>query len=462
MASKGKQLSELLDANGDVLQVNLDNIVVNATSVSDTDNTSTGQFTLPSGTTAQRPGSSYSGAQRYNTELGVMEYYNGTLWLKIAAEQVRLDSVTGNIYDGVAGSDLTLTGTGFLTDDITVNFTQSSDSIDEDVVVTATSDTSATVSVPSAVYNNVTAGNVVSITVTNADSTTSDAVNKTAIALPSGGTITTYGNYRVHSFLTSDDLVVPSGFPTTSVDYLLVAGGGTGGERHAGGGGAGGMLTGTSNVTPQTYSIVVGAGGSITYTGGKQGVNGTDSTALGLTAVGGGGGGGASQVGSSGGSGGGSGERQNSTSRGSGTSGQGNDGGYVNTGNYAGGAGGGGKGAAGANGPTSSGQIPGNGGDGIQNSIRTGSNVYYAGGGGGGGYNLQTSGTSSGGQGGGANGGLWISGNYTTINTAPSGQANTGGGGGGGMTDGNVNLSNGAAGNGGSGICVIRYDITAI
>ena len=36
MASKGKQLSELLDAGGDVLQVNLDNIVVNATSVSDT------------------------------------------------------------------------------------------------------------------------------------------------------------------------------------------------------------------------------------------------------------------------------------------------------------------------------------------------------------------------------------------------------------------------------------------
>jgi len=78
MASKNKNLAELLDANGDVLLSNLDNVSVTPTAVSDQDNTSTGQFVLPEGTTAQRPVTSYSGAQRYNTDLGVMEYYDGS------------------------------------------------------------------------------------------------------------------------------------------------------------------------------------------------------------------------------------------------------------------------------------------------------------------------------------------------------------------------------------------------
>jgi len=78
MASKNKNLAELLDANGDVLLSNLDNI-----NVYDVDTSSTGQFTLAKGTTAQRPGTSYTGAQRYNTDLGVMEYYDGTQWFKI-------------------------------------------------------------------------------------------------------------------------------------------------------------------------------------------------------------------------------------------------------------------------------------------------------------------------------------------------------------------------------------------
>lgn len=44
------------------------------------DNTSTGYFDLPAGTTAQRPGSANSGMIRFNSDLTQFEGYNGTAW----------------------------------------------------------------------------------------------------------------------------------------------------------------------------------------------------------------------------------------------------------------------------------------------------------------------------------------------------------------------------------------------
>ena len=49
-------------------------------SVSDAANTSTGYFDIPSGTTAQRPGSPATGMVRYNTTLSQYECYNGAYW----------------------------------------------------------------------------------------------------------------------------------------------------------------------------------------------------------------------------------------------------------------------------------------------------------------------------------------------------------------------------------------------
>jgi hypothetical protein len=450
--SNAKKLAQLLDGNGDVLLTNLDNISVTPAGVSDQDNTSTGLFTLPAGTTAQRPVTSYTGAQRYNTDLGVMEYYNGTQWLKIAAEQTTLDSVSGNIYAGVAGSDLTLTGSGFLTDSITVNFTQSSDAIDEDVVVTASSDTSATVTVPANVYNNVTAGNVVSIIVTNADSTTSDAVTKTAIGLPTGGTVTTSGDYRYHTFTSSGTFT--NTISNLKGDYLIVAGGGGGGFDGGGGGGAGGLRQSTfTSLTTGGKTITVGSGGAGAGAYSVTPGDGGDSSALGVTSTGGGG---AARVesgsysltaGRSGGSGGG-GMANNSTAigGGSGTAGQGNDGG---DGVYPAswdGAGGGGAGSAGGNNGSNSG---GAGGAGLQYSTwgtatSTGDSGYYAGGGGG-----ASEGSSSPGAGGSGGGG--IGGSQPAGQTGENGNTNTGGGGGGGDNPG---------GSGGSGIVIVRYDTT--
>jgi hypothetical protein len=42
----------------------------------------TGALYLPAGTTAQRP-TGATGKFRFNTDLGVLEYYNGTAWYSV-------------------------------------------------------------------------------------------------------------------------------------------------------------------------------------------------------------------------------------------------------------------------------------------------------------------------------------------------------------------------------------------
>ena len=263
-----------------------------------------------------------------------------------------------------------------------------------------------------------------------------------------GGVITTYGIYTVHTFLSSGNFVVNSSI-TKTYDYLIVAGGGGGGVANGGGGGggAGGLLTGqVSKSGGTTYSVVVGAGGAggATTSNGLKGVAGSDSSVFGLTAIGGGYGGGADvRAGGNGGSGGG-GARTGSESGGSATSGQGNAGGNaVSSGNS--GGGGGGAGAVGTNATST---VAGSGGVGLSNSLRTGSSVFYAGGGGGGIEATNQHGT--GGNGGGGDGGDY--------DEAPiAGTANTGGGGGG-SGDNNTPSPAYAGGAGGSGIVVIRYE----
>ena len=89
-------------------------------------------------------------------------------------------------------------GTNFLTSGLVVNFLQSTRSIDVDVTVTPSSETAATVAVPSSVYNNVQGGDAVTIKVTNSDGVASGTQNTTVVAYATGGTITTSGGKRYH------------------------------------------------------------------------------------------------------------------------------------------------------------------------------------------------------------------------------------------------------------------------
>ncbi len=248
-----------------------------------------------------------------------------------------------------------------------------------------------------------------------------------------GGTMTRDGDYLVHTFNSSDNLVVTNAPLGQTIEYLIVAGGG--GAGTCGAGGAGGFRTASGMVLAvQSYPIVVGDGGAGSSVQ-AQGSNGSDSSFNGITSAGGGGGGGfITKTGLSGGSGGGG------LPVGAGTTGQGNNGGLWN---FAVGSspGGGGAGAVGQD--SNSASPGGDGGIGLSSSI-SGSPTYYAGGGGGAG----TIAGGNGGLGGGGNGGISL--NNPTGATA--GTANSGGGGGSGGT--NTAGENKA---GGSGIVIIRY-----
>ena len=374
---------------------------------------------------------------------------NGNIVFKPTALTPTLSSVTGNILAGTAKT-LTLAGLNFGTANLVVTFIRSGSTFTQ--TVTPSSTTAATVTTPSGLNSVTSAGDTVTIKVTNSDNLTSGEISKTVVGLPSGGTITTSGNFRIHTFTSSGTFT--NTISNLSTEYLIVAGGGAGGNNDgghdnsggSGGGGAGGMRTGSSTVSSTgSFTVTVGGGGS----GGSN--NGSNSTFNSITSIGGGGGGTVNDNeanGNSGGSGGGAGNDDGSdvASGGSGTSGQGNDGG---DGPGPGGSGGGGKGAAGTT--VTSGQNGGNGGNGAASSI-TGSSVTYAGGGGGGVGANATPG--SGGSGGGGNGAA------RATSDATNGSANTGGGGGGAADSNTSSETQGA--NGGSGIVVIRYDTTSL
>jgi hypothetical protein len=416
------------------------NSVPTPAAVSDAANTSTGYFALPTGTTAQRPGSAAAGYTRMNTTTGSVEFYDGTNW--IATNLIpTINSITGTIYSGLA-STLTLSLTN-ATDTIDVKYYEGGTLLATDIGVTVTSG-SATSTVPSAVYGQ-TAGDTISIQIFNQDDTpSSNSINKTVQGLPTGGTVTTSGVYRYHTFTSSSSLTVPSGF-SAAAEFLIVAGGGGGGSRHGGGGGAGGAIDSTTSISANTYTITVGSGGSGAPSGGDTyGVQGSSSSAFGFTAIGGGFGTSLDGTVGSGGSGGGSRGNSSAAVGGSGTSGQGNRGGGDTGGN--GGGGGGGKSAVGQDGSS------GKGGDGGAGFNWKSLGTYYAGGGGGGVTvgGATTTGRGAGGIGGGGRG------NFSG-DDALAGTANTGGGGGGGGHD--TGTTNYTGKNGGSGIVIVRYQL---
>jgi len=288
-----------------------------------------------------------------------------------------------------------------------------------------------------------------------------------------GGTITTSGDYKIHTFTSPGTFTVTcAGSPTgsDSVDYLVVAGGGGGGEstgpnqRGAGGGGAGGyressgaasgcytaspLGAGVSAlpVTVTGYPITVGGGGA-GGSGTNKGSNGSNSIFSSITSTGGGGGalGGYPNpaplyVSQPGGSGGGLGSTSGSP-RTAATGNtppvsppQGNPGGGPRPCNdYLGGTGGGGATTAGSplqGTPADPNYNGGAGGAGATTNITASPATYAAG----------------------AQGGDW-----NTTGPGTTGGANTGtaGAGGGANVGGGATGSNGNAG--GSGIVVIRY-----
>tara|TARA_Y100001972_G_scaffold116409_1_gene154233 strand:+ start:905 stop:2293 length:1389 start_codon:yes stop_codon:yes gene_type:complete len=306
-----------------------------------------------------------------------------------------------------------------------------------------------------------------------------DAGQQASFVAATGGTVTTCGDFKIHTFTGPGTFCVSSAGNAAGsnvVDYLVVAGGASGGHRQPGngngGGGAGGFRYSAATycspscapghplrsptglaVPVQGYPITVGAGGAAVGPSITTGNDGANSIFSSITSTGGGGGGhgSAPNPGRDGGSGGGGGGGSSSAiPAGAGNTppvspSQGNPGGSGGGQSPDDGSGGGG-GATAAGTPKPSQGPNGNGGAGAglptafgSNGQSCGSFRFYSGGGGTGaspGY-----GSGSGGVGGGAP-------------AEGDGSANTGGGGGGGQSNGG---GSGQSGSGGSGIVVIRY-----
>jgi hypothetical protein len=302
-----------------------------------------------------------------------------------------------------------------------------------------------------------------------------------------GGTITTSGNCKIHTFTAPGTFTVSqisgSCAANNIVSYVVVAGGDGGGGSHdspdnraGGGGGAGGFREVKNPVTPYTASpldgfpnapnkvsvtvtsfpITVGAGGTAGRRQSTNSTNGSSSIFSTITAAGGGRGGmaiggpvGFPGCGGDGGSGGGGSGGGSGTAsvKGDGntpptTPAQGSNGGC---GTSPPGSGGGGGGATAVGGGPTGSSDGGAGGAGATSSIN-GTPTARAGGGGGGGA---SGGGAAGGTGGGGPGGP-----SNTAGTA--GTTNTGGGGGG-AGFGPTASGNSLGGAGGSGIVIIRY-----
>ena len=313
----------------------------------------------------------------------------------------------------------------------------------------------------------------------NINETQTSVTGETPFIAATGGTITTSGDYRIHTFTGPGTFAVDSaasnspgpafcGPTRNNVSYLVVAGGGGGASACGGGaGGAGGFrefrapLSGCYSVSPLNgnpggtsitvtkgdFPIVVGGGGAGGPTGGGAGTAGNTSSFSTVTSAGGGFGGEFKAAGGNGGSGGGGGSRCNAAG-GSGNTPpvsppQGNNGGNSapasNPSTIDAGGSGGGAGAAGSNASNNSGVA---GAVGVPTSI-TGSALSYAGGGGGNAESGSYGPGSPCGTGG-------AGGTGPDPNSGVAGTTNRGGGGGGGKHP-------GTGGAGGSGVVIIRY-----
>ncbi len=305
----------------------------------------------------------------------------------------------------------------------------------------------------------------------NVQDSTSNVTGNAFIAA-TGGTITTCGNDKIHTFTGPGTFTVSKLACTpanNALAYMVIAGGGGGGAAYGGGGGAGGFREGRNNpITPYTASPLAAAcsaltatvssfpitvGGGATGLGpsfGPKGANGNPSIFSTITSTGGGGGSGNEPAtptngGQPGGSGGGAGYHAPGcglTPVGTGNTppvspAQGTNGGASKPPPFYSAGGGGGATVAGGAGTCSTG---GTGGAGATTCI-SGSPTAYAGGGGGGSYfgaGIQVPGGTGGTGGGGTGGG-------GSPAAGGDGTINTGSGGG------------GHGGGGGSGIVIIRY-----
>lgn len=100
-----------VDAQGRITAASNGTVSVTPAAVSDQTNTSTGYFDVPTGTTAQRPGTPFAGALRYNSTTGYYEAGFGTLWRNLVDSRIVATGGTITYSGGYTIHTFTSSGT---------------------------------------------------------------------------------------------------------------------------------------------------------------------------------------------------------------------------------------------------------------------------------------------------------------------------------------------------------------
>ena len=267
----------------------------------------------------------------------------------------------------------------------------------------------------------------------------------------SGGTVTTSGDFRIHTFKTNGQLTIDFAPLGGTFEYLIVGAGGQGSSQYSfgggGGGGGGGVISGDRAEAVGSYPITVGMPGAEAVSKGPL----NHSTAFGLTAFGGGDGSVQNVNAANGGSGGGGPAPVSLYSRyfvGTGVAGQGNNGGVGGFGRDSSenglGGGGGATEVGGAGFASENRTYGGKGGEGLNSSI-SGTPYVYGSGGGGLGQGVFGVTAGVGGTGAGTGGRRYYSNGWEYQENTPSTNYGAGGSGG------------GSNNNGIQGIVIVRY-----
>lgn len=174
---------------------------------------------VPHGTTAERPGTAYAGAIRFNTTDSTLEQYNGTNWVGLASPPL-VTSVSPTSTNGDSGTVITITGTNF-TAESTVHFINNGGTSYAAGVVTYVSGTSLTATFP----QNFTVSDEpldVKVTTSVGNSILSNAIDLGGVpswTSPAAGSIATgYKGAAISQTLVATD---PEG---GDVDYTLTSG----------------------------------------------------------------------------------------------------------------------------------------------------------------------------------------------------------------------------------------------
>ena len=207
-------------------------------------------------------------------------------------------SVKGTVVSTIA-TTLTIEIGGKFASSVNVKYYEGSTLLATDSSRTVTNGT-LTSTVPSAVYGQ-SVGDIIAIKIESGSSLSANSVDKTVVTAPSGGTITTSGDYRIHSFTSSGTFTIAANTLLKNIEYLIIGGGGGAGHHvdgtyysdSSGGGGAGGYrcsVPGENSggglsaeapipfMTPGAYNCQVGAGGA-------KGTNTSGTAAAGLPSV---------------------------------------------------------------------------------------------------------------------------------------------------------------------------------